>query len=64
MTIEEIIQTAKDCGFDEVNVIDTQTLTPMQMVRDACKENKCGSYGSNWGCPPHGTAEEDAALLW
>lgn len=63
MTFEEIIKIAKDCGFDEVNALDPQTLTPMDMVRDTCKTNKCGSYEANWGCPPHGTKEEDEAKL-
>lgn len=63
MTVDEIIKTAKECGFDEVHVIDTNTLTPMKMVRDTCETNKCGAYGSNWGCPPHSTIEEDEAKL-
>jgi len=63
MTVEEMIKIAKDCGFDEVNVIDTKTLKPMDMVLDTCKTNKCGAYGSNWGCPPHGTKEENEKYL-
>ena len=63
MTVEEIIELAKECGFDEVNILDPMTFQQSQMVRDTCKTNKCGAYGINWGCPPHSTPEEDNAKL-
>ena len=63
MTIERIIEIAKECGFDEVNPLDPKTFVQSQMVRDTCATNKCGGYGANWGCPPHSTAEEDNAKL-
>ena len=63
MTVEEIIKIAKDCGFDEVSVLDTNTFVFSKMVRDTCITNKCGAYASNWGCPPHSTPEEDINTL-
>lgn len=29
------------------------------MCLEKCKENICGNYGTNWGCPPGFIAEED-----
>lgn len=29
------------------------------MCLGKCKENICGHYGTNWGCPPGFTAEDD-----
>ena len=63
MTVERIMGIAKECGFDEVNLLDPMTFVQSQMVRDTCATNKCGGYGKNWGCPPHSTAEEDNAKL-
>ena len=59
MTIEEIKNIAKECGFDEVNELDPKTFVQNQMVHDTCATNKCGAYGKNWTCPPYcGTLEE------
>ena len=63
MLKEEIVKIAKECGFDVVGDLDPQTLTPMDMVYDACKENKCGKFGTNWGCSPHDGKEADTKLL-
>jgi predicted metal-binding protein len=38
---------------------DPKLLVPQQKVRAACMENKCGSYGTHYMCPPHiGTIDE------
>ena len=63
MTVERIMEIARECGFDEVNLLDPKTFVQSQMVRDTCATNKCGGFGANWGCPPHSTAEEDNAKL-
>jgi predicted metal-binding protein len=63
MTVDEIIKIAKECGFDEVNILDPKTMVFNKMVRDTCETDKCGAYGKNWGCPPHGDPGEDIAKL-
>jgi len=63
MTQEEIIAKAKELGFDEVHPLDPKTLKPDQMILDTCQTNKCGAFGKNWGCPPHGSLEENAEKL-
>ena len=63
VTVERIMEIARECGFDEVNLLDPKTFVQSQMVRDTCATNKCGGFGANWGCPPHSTAEEDNAKL-
>ena len=51
--------TAKECGFTFAEVIDVNTLRPMEVVRDMCAADKCHAYGKNWTCPPYcGTLEE------
>jgi len=63
MTLEEVMELAKQCGFDEVHKLDTKTLIPEQSVMDACEQDKCHSFGKNWGCPPHGNREENEKFL-
>ena len=63
MTIEEVIKIAEECGFDTVSPIDTQSFKVNQLIRETCESNKCRCYGTNWGCPPHSSAEEDEAKL-
>ena len=57
--MEKWLITAKECGFTFAEVIDVNTLRPMEAVRDMCAADKCHAYGKNWTCPPHcGTLEE------
>ncbi len=63
MTFEEVKKLAEECGFDVVSPLDPKTFVVNQKIRETCETNKCGAYGSNWGCPPHSTAEEDEAKL-
>ena len=63
MTFEEVKKLAEECGFDVVSPMDPKTLVFNKMVRDTCEGNRCGAYGKNWGCPPHGDVEEDTAKL-
>ena len=61
---EKWLEAAKEAGFDECGELDVSTLKTMQMVRDACAQNKCGQYGANWTCPPaSGTLEECDAWM-
>ena len=63
MTFEEVKKLAEECGFDVVSPLDPKTFKVNQKIRETCETNKCQAYGTNWGCPPHGTAEEDETLL-
>ena len=63
MTREEIKKLALEAGFDYAEDLDTQTLTPMQDIMNTCATDKCGAFNKNWGCPPHGTLEENEAKL-
>ena len=63
MTREEIKKAALEAGFDYAEDLDTNTLNPLQDIMDTCATNKCGAFGKNWGCPPHGTLEENEAKL-
>lgn len=33
-------------------VIRTQDIVFSYAVREMCRQNRCGKYASNWGCPP------------
>ncbi|NTW72106.1 MAG: DUF2284 domain-containing protein [Eubacteriaceae bacterium] len=48
----DIKEIAVSCGFSHVGYLDVGTITLMHEVRDACAENKCHAYGTNWSCPP------------
>lgn len=62
--MDKWIETALECGFTAAAVLEVNTLKPMAMVRDACKDGKCGAYGKNWTCPPYcGTLEECEARM-
>lgn len=50
--MEKWIVLAGELGFTRAGPLDTGTLKPMQMVRDACAADKCRAYGRNWTCPP------------
>ena len=46
-------------GFSESGVIPTDELVFREEVRRCCEENRCGSYGTTWACPPAvGTLDE------
>jgi len=62
--IQELLQSAIDCGFSHVGELDVSTIKVHKEARDACEENKCGRYGTNWSCPPGcGSLEECGDLL-
>ena len=39
-------------NFNEQKEIDVSLITVDQAVREICKQNKCGQYGTNHMCPP------------
>ena len=62
--IDELIADALDCGLSHVGPLDVSTIVIHKEARDACAENKCGRYGTNWSCPPGcGTLEECERLI-
>jgi len=55
---------AKRLGIETCLEFDPKLLVPQQKVRAACMENKCGSYGKHYMCPPHiGTIDEIKSRL-
>jgi predicted metal-binding protein len=55
---------AKRLGIETCLEFDPKLLVPQQKVRAACMENKCGSYGTHYMCPPHiGTIDEIKSRL-
>ena len=62
MTDQELLELARDCGFDHVGMLNIPSLKFEPAVRDMCAADRCHSYGRSWSCPPHcGTLEEFAA---
>jgi len=61
LTVEEF---ARQLGIETCLEFDPASLVPEDRIRDFCLENKCGSYGSNYMCPPYvGSLEEIRAKL-
>ena len=57
--IDELLVEAEKCGFSHYGKLDADTIEVYQAARDACAENKCKRYGTNWSCPPGcGTLDE------
>lgn len=64
MDENKINETARAAGFVNAAVISTEQLEFVPEFRKFCKENACGNYGRNYGCPPYcGTPEEMAARV-
>ena len=59
MNNEELLEAAKEAGFEHYGLLDIKTVHLLPQVREMCKKNTCGMYGKNWGCPPGcGTLKE------
>jgi predicted metal-binding protein len=55
----KLTELALKCGFTSARLFDPLKIKVYSEVRDACVEDKCGSYGKNWACPPAcGTLED------
>ena len=52
LDFEELKEHCKLLKADNVAVIDVSKITFRQELRDMCKSNVCGRYGTNWACPP------------
>ena len=52
ISMDEVFEEAKKCGFDQWAALDPQELVFMQEVRDMCSADLCHKYGTNWTCPP------------
>ncbi len=64
MTIEQLIEIAKEAGFTTVSEMDPATINLREDVRAMCADNTCKIYGRNWTCPPAcGTLEECRARV-
>ena len=48
----ELIEMAKNYGFEHVAVIETSAIRFHEEVRKACERNVCGKYDTNWMGPP------------
>jgi predicted metal-binding protein len=59
MSIKEQFEEALRGRAWDCAVMPTSELLFLPEVRKACEVNTCGSYGTNWGCPPgNGTLDE------
>jgi predicted metal-binding protein len=57
--LEQVKALALTCGFSHAGIMEADTIKLRTEVRDACAENKCKAYNTNWACPPAcGTLEE------
>ena len=64
MTIQELVDLAREYGFDDAGPLDVTKLEVLQDVRDACAKNTCGQYGASWACPPaFGDLEESRKII-
>ena len=48
----DMLQLARDAGFDIAVPLVPASLTPREHVRQMCAADKCGAYNKNWTCPP------------
>ncbi len=53
------IEMAEEAGFDHAGYAKIEKMDFSAEVRAMCAVNKCGSYATNWACPPAcGTLDE------
>ena len=54
-----IEEAAAKTEFTQFGYVRVESLKFYDEVREICKTNKCGKYGTSWACPPAtGTVEE------
>ena len=41
-----------DYGFTRAAIVETKNIAFLPELRKSCEANVCGSYGTNWMCPP------------
>lgn len=52
LDFEEMIQDALNLNASRAAIIDVADIKFSNELRQMCKQNMCGSYKSNWMCPP------------
>ena len=52
MDIQQLIDIAKEHGFEVASPLDVKTLKFLPEVRDMCSSDRCHSYNKCWVCPP------------
>lgn len=50
--IDQVMELARDAGFEITAKMDPGTIELKEEVRAMCAEDKCRVYGHNWTCPP------------
>ena len=55
----ELLKTAKECGFTHYAPLDVSTLEFLQEIRDMCNPDQCRNYNKSWSCPPACAPLED-----
>lgn len=62
--MQAAVQAALDIGFSQAAILNADTLTPLDAVRDMCAADRCGLYGHCWTCPPGcGSIAENTAAM-
>jgi len=51
--LNKIKEYSEKLGIDVCVEIYPESLIPEERIRKYCEENKCGSYGRNYMCPPN-----------
>ena len=61
MNDQELLELARNHGFDHTGLLNLSALEFSPEVRSMCAANTCRSYGHCWTCPPHcGSLDEIA----
>lgn len=64
MNNEELLEMAKEVGFEYSSILDITTIKLLPEIRKMCEDNKCRMYGRNWSCPPGcGSLEECERII-
>lgn len=50
--LNQLVEKGKEFGASKATVINTSKVQFSETFREYCKQNTCGSYGTNWMCPP------------
>lgn len=53
MSLTDDRQRILDLGALRVETVDVKEIKFFPELRQACEQNRCGSFGKNWTCPPH-----------
>ncbi|MCR4437376.1 MAG: DUF2284 domain-containing protein [Clostridiales bacterium] len=57
--LEKLLERVKETSVFQYGLTKPSKISYLQEIRDICKGNSCGQYGTNWACPPAvGTIEE------